>query len=64
MIDLTLLFGTIKSVFDFGLELLKFLQTPEGKQLNAQMLSDRAKWDSFWSNTGASLEGFFKRLGK
>lgn len=45
--------------FECGAELLRFLQTPQGQAQVEQLLSDRAKWDSFWSNVGGGLKRFF-----
>jgi hypothetical protein len=54
-----LVLSTIKAGFDFGTELLKFLQTDQGRDLVKQSLEDRAKWDAFWSQTGDGMRKFF-----
>lgn len=63
MVDITLIFGAIKAGFEFGSKLIDFYSTPGGQKLIDQTLADRAKWDSFWSDTGTKLENFFKSIG-
>ena len=59
MITPAMVLETIKVGFEFGIEALKFAQTPEGKQLIAKSIEDRAAWDAFWADTGAGLKKFF-----
>jgi hypothetical protein len=40
-------------------ETMKFLQSPAGQRQTELMLSDRAKWDSFWGDVGKGLKRFF-----
>lgn len=51
--------ATIRAGFEFGTELLKYLQTDEGKAFSKQALQDRASWDKFWADTGKDLKTFF-----
>lgn len=54
-----LIFATIKAGFEFGIELLRFLQTDQGRKLVEQSMKDRAAWDSFWKDAGNGLKDFF-----
>lgn len=49
--------ATIKAGFEFGTELLKYLQTEEGKAFVKKSTEDRAAWDKFWVDAGAGLKG-------
>lgn len=60
MDPLTLSLATIKSGFDFGIELLRYLQTPQGQAFAKRVMDDRAAWDKAWSDAGKWLEKFFK----
>ena len=50
---------TIRAGFEFGTELLRYLQTTEGQEFVRQSLNDRAAWDSFWGDAGKQLKRFF-----
>lgn len=54
-----LILATIKAGFDFGTELLKYLQTDQGRALVQQSMNDRASWDTFWQHIGGGLKQFF-----
>jgi len=51
--------ATIRVGFEFGIELLKYLQTDAGRKFAEQVIEDRAKWDSFWLDIGKGLEKVF-----
>ena len=51
--------ATIRLGFEFGIELLKYLQTDQGKKTVEQMLSDRTKWDAFWAGVPDVLKKLF-----
>jgi len=57
--DPTTILATIRAGFEFGTELLKYLQTETGREFAKQVLQDRAKWDSFWLDVGKGLEKVF-----
>ena len=50
---------TIRAGFEFGTELLRYLQTPEGQAVVRKSLEDRAAWDKFWQDVGDGLKKFF-----
>lgn len=54
-----MILAAIKSGFDFGTELLKYLQTDEGKKFVAQALQDRKNWDDFWKGVGSGIHSLF-----
>lgn len=54
-----LIIGTIRAGFEFGIELLRFLQTEQGRKFAEQTLKDRAAWDAFWSDTATGLQRLF-----
>jgi len=45
--------------FQFLLELLKYMQTEDGKKFVTQTLNDRAKWDSFWADAASGIQKLF-----
>lgn len=55
----TAILMTIQAGFMFGTELLKFLQTDEGKKLVNKSLEDRAAWDKFWGEVGTGIKQLF-----
>jgi len=54
-----LIIGTIKAGFEFGIELLKFLQTPQGAAALEQATKDRAAWDKWWADREKDVKGMF-----
>lgn len=54
-----LILATIKSGFEFASELLRFLQTDQGKKLVDQAMTDRQNWDTFWTHVGGGIKSFF-----
>jgi len=46
-------------IFQFLLELLKYMQTDDGKKFVNQALSDRQKWDTFWSSVSSGIQKLF-----
>jgi hypothetical protein len=50
---------TIRAGFEFGTELLRYLQTDKGQEFAAQVLNDRAAWDKFWLDAGGGLKRLF-----
>jgi len=40
--------AAIRAGFEFGTELCRFLQTPEGQRVLKQSREDRAAWDAWW----------------
>jgi hypothetical protein len=54
-----MILATIKAGFEFGIELLKFLQTDEGKKLVNKSLEDRTAWDKFWTDVASGLRKLF-----
>ena len=59
VLDPVLVLTTIRAGFDMGTELLRFLQTPQGKEFVEKSLADREEWDRFWSEAGGGLAKFF-----
>jgi hypothetical protein len=55
-----MILATMKAGFEALSELLKFLQTEQGKKVVEQMLSDRTKWDAFWAKVPDVLGKFFR----
>lgn len=54
--DPTAILATIRAGFDFGTELLRYLQTPEGKAFTEQAIKDRAAWDKFWADAASGIK--------
>ena len=59
---MTAVLGVLQAAFVFGTELLKFLQTDEGKALLAKATVDRATFDGFCADAAKSVTGFLKGL--
>lgn len=51
---------TIKLALQVVLEYIKWAQTPTGQKWTEQVLSDRAKWDSFWDQAATGIGKFFR----
>ena len=52
-----MILATIKAGFEFGTELVRYLQTEDGKAFVKKTTEDRAAWDKFWSEAGRGLKG-------
>ena len=46
---------TIRAGFEFGTELLRYLQTPEGQAVVKKSLEDSAAWEKFWQGVGDGM---------
>ncbi len=58
MDPLTIL-ATIRAGFEFGTELLKYLQTEHGQKMVEKSLESRENWEEFWGRVGGGLQKFF-----
>lgn len=54
----------LKAGFEFGTEVCKTLQTPEGQKALAQMAADRQKWDADWAAVGKRIDAFLTSFKK
>ena len=50
---------TIRSVADCTTEIVRYLQTEEGKKLVNKSLEDRAAWDMFWKDVESGMKKLF-----
>lgn len=55
-----LILTTIKAGFDFGTELLKYLQTDQGKAFIKKMTEDAAAREKWWAEVCDWSTKFFK----
>ncbi len=58
MDPLTIL-ATIRAGFEFGTELLKYLQTEHGQKTVEKALETQENWDAFWGKVGAGIQKLF-----
>lgn len=52
--------AAIKAGFEFGTELLRFLQTAQGKALLEQSMRDRTATDKFFADAASAIGRFVK----
>lgn len=60
----TISMGAIQAGFQFGIELLKYLQTPEGQKFAARVNENSVEWDAFWKNAGDGIKKLFEHAPK